>query len=266
MFLFLYGIMMNREVITVFEEIEKYSLVIMPSLLKKEFLLTMSRKKKLVSSKIMTKEEFKRHYFFDYDEKTIFYCMEKYQLKYDIVLEYLQAMYTLNTKELSTNKLHFLKEMRDDLEKKQLLIFDPFFLNGLKGQTIAVVDEENLEPYERELFLSLGATMISNEVRNNPDVTVSSFVTIDQEISYCASKIKNLLDQEVPISHFSIVALGNEYRQPLKRIFSWYHLPLDFETNSSLYETEIGNTALSLLDSCSSFLELVDQLKKKYPH
>ena len=266
MFLFLYGIMMNREVITVFEEIEKYSLVIMPSLLKKEFLLTMSRKKKLVSSKIMTKDEFKRHYFFDYDEKTIFYCMEKYQLKYDIVLEYLQAMYALNTKDLSTNKLRFLKEMRDDLEKKQLLIFDPFFLNGLKGQTIAVVDEENLEPYEREVFLSLGATMISNEVRNNPDVMVSSFATIDQEISYCASKIKNLLDQEVPISHFSIVALGNEYRQPLKRIFSWYHLPLDFETNSSLYETEMGNTVLSLLDSCSSFLELVDQLKKKYPH
>ena len=94
----------------------------------------------------------------------------------------------------------------------------------------------------------------------------SSFVTIDQEISYCASKIKNLLDQEVPISHFSIVALGNEYRQPLKRIFSWYHLPLDFEANSSLYETEMGNTVLSLLDSCSSFLELVDQLKEKYPH
>ena len=266
MFSFLYGIMMNREVIAVLEQVENYSLVIMPSLLRKEFLLMMSRKKKLVSSKIMTKDEFKRHYFFDYDEKTIFYCMEKYQLKYDIVLEYLQAMYTLNGKELSTNKLKFLKEMKDDLEKNQLLTFDPFFLDSLKRQTIAVVEEEDLEPYEREVFLSLGATMISNEVRNIPDITVSSFTGIDQEISYCASKIKHLLDRQIPILRFSIVVLGSEYYQPLKRIFNWYHLPLDFKDDSSLYETEIGNTVLSLLTSCSSFLELVNQLREKYPH
>ena len=127
MFLFLYGIMKKEEVITVFEKIENYSLVIMSSWLKKELLLTLSRKKKLISSKIMTKEEFKRHYFFDYNEKTIAYCMEKYHLKYDIVLEYLQAIYSLENQQVTTGKLSLLKEIKEDLEANHLLIFDERF-------------------------------------------------------------------------------------------------------------------------------------------
>ena len=267
MFLFLYGIMKKEEVITVFEKIENYSLVIMSSWLKKELLLTLSRKKKLISSKIMTKDEFKRHYFFDYNEKTIVYCMDKYHLKYDIVLEYLQAMYSLGNQQVATTgKLSLLKEIKEDLEANHLLIFDPFFLDDLEGKTIAVYDEDNLEPYERNLFNSLGATLISNPKKMVPKVIVSSFSTIDEEISYCASEIIHLFNRQVPISNILVVALGSEYQQPLNRIFNWYHLPLDLNTSISLYETEIGRRALTRLNSCSDFLELITQLNEDYPH
>ncbi len=250
-----------------FSWIKDYSLVVIPTVLKKDILLSISREKELIRTKIMTLEEFKRHYFFDYDEKTIFYCMENYQLKYSIVLEYLEAMYSLDKKKLSTNKLQYLQNMKEDLIKQNLLLFDPLFLEKIKKEKIGVLAEtDSLEPYEKEVFASLKATMIRPEEREMKKVAVSVFSTIDQEISYTASKIIDLLDEQVPMTNIFIVALGSEYQQPLSRIFRWYHLPVDFKTSSSLYETEIGQSALSWLNSSNSFSELVEKLKEKYPN
>ena len=45
--------------------------------------------KKLINIKFMSMDEFIKSYYFDYDEKTILYVIKKYNIKYEIALEYL---------------------------------------------------------------------------------------------------------------------------------------------------------------------------------
>ena len=49
--------------------------------IKKNILLN---RKKLVNEKIMTMQEFISKFLFTYNEKTIYYLMSKYNIKYDI--------------------------------------------------------------------------------------------------------------------------------------------------------------------------------------
>lgn len=64
--------------------IQSTTLIICPNETKMKLLKEASSKDKLLNIKFMTKEEYKKIYYFSYDEKTLAYLMKKYNYNIDV--------------------------------------------------------------------------------------------------------------------------------------------------------------------------------------
>ena len=71
------------------DSIENNSIIICNKDAKNQIL---RRIKKLINIKFMSIKEFIKSYYFDYDEKSILYLMKKYNIKYEIAVEYLSNL------------------------------------------------------------------------------------------------------------------------------------------------------------------------------
>lgn len=91
------------------EKIEKYDLIITQNHIKEELLKKASEEKKLIKTKFMTIEDFKKNIFQTYDERSIYYLMKNHNLKYSIAKEYLNNIF------IDENQINIY---RKELEKK----------------------------------------------------------------------------------------------------------------------------------------------------
>ena len=74
----------------------------------KEKKLDSFQDKFLMNISFMTKDEFKRNYYFDYTKETVYYLIQKYNYKYDNALEYIKNLYYIEDKVYHNDKLDFL--------------------------------------------------------------------------------------------------------------------------------------------------------------
>ena len=83
--------------------------------------------------KYMTKNEFITNYFFDYNNKTIYYLMNKYGYNLDVCKVYLKNLYPIDiNKNYKSNKLNFLKDLKKELIDNNLLIENKGFKDYIK--------------------------------------------------------------------------------------------------------------------------------------
>ena len=103
------------------ENIKNNTIIICNSSYKMQILESI---KKLINIKFMSMDEFIKSYYFDYDEKTILYLIKKYNIKYEIALEYLNNLIYIEDKNYNNEKLDFLVNLKKELMDNNLLIFN----------------------------------------------------------------------------------------------------------------------------------------------
>ena len=106
---------------------------IVPNNIKKEILLYVSSNKLLLNLSFYTVEELKKNIFFDYTEKTIYDLSKEYNLTYSDALLMIQNMYYINYSYIDSEKTSKIKEMKDYLDKNNLLVYNENFLNWLNA-------------------------------------------------------------------------------------------------------------------------------------
>ena len=92
---------------------------------------------KLVNVKIMSTTEFINSYYFTYNEKTIYYLMNKYNIKYDIAKIFINNMYYIDTI-YNNEKIDKLYEMKKELLDNKLLIINDYFKEYLNNKKIVI--------------------------------------------------------------------------------------------------------------------------------
>ena len=75
------------------DQIRKGDTVILPLSLKDELLKEISKNKKLLHVKLMTKEEFINKYYGSYKNESLYFLMKKFNLNYDIAKKYLKNIF-----------------------------------------------------------------------------------------------------------------------------------------------------------------------------
>ena len=90
--------------------IENNTLLIIPNNIKNKVIKELSNNGTLLNIKIMSIEEFRNKLYFSYDEKSIYYLMNKYGYKYSIAREYLNNLYYVG--DYDNEKLIFLRKIR----------------------------------------------------------------------------------------------------------------------------------------------------------
>ena len=208
---------------------------------KKELLKT----KQLEARKIYTYEEFKRLFYFDYNEKTILYIMEKYKVKRAIAQIYINNLYYIENKPYKNKKLIFLKQIKEDLLTKKLLFINNLFIKSLENKTILFYRIS----ISKEIDYLIKQLKEKNEVKiENPNNkyphSAYAFSTLEDEVVFLANDIIKKAYNGISFHHFFLLNLDEEYRKAIKRIFPMFHIPFSLKEEVSLFSTPIGKQFL----------------------
>ena len=244
------------------EYLKDNNLIICPNTLKRKIVNEINSNNKIVSFRIMDLIEFKKNYFFDYDKKGIYYLMKKLNLKYEIVLEYIEACYYIENKKYNSTKLNQLLDIKNDLINNNLLIFDDNFKYYLSNTNIIILGYGELDDFYLNIFENYNYSSI-NILNDKRKHAVFEFDDIDEELIYVAFDIKSKLDTGININDIKLINPSSEYIEPLKRIFKLAKLPINIENRVSIYNLPVGNKILELISNNISFLEIIEQLRDK---
>jgi ATP-dependent helicase/DNAse subunit B len=222
----------------------------------------------LLNVKCYSIDDIKRKIIFDYDEKTIYYLMNKYGFKYDIARMYLDNIYYVEDKNYNSIKLDKLVSIKKELDDKKLLIYDNLFLKSLKKKKVIVYGYDYIDKYFNYLLTIIknyaNVELITKDIKNNTNLQSYEFVTIDDEINYVAYSICNLIKSGININKIKIANINDEYLIPLKRIFSFYNIPVNMNDKTSLYGTEIVLSFINDYKNTKDFKISLENLKSKY--
>ena len=188
--------------------------------IKKRLLL---ERKRLINQKIMTMDEFISKTLFTYDERAIYYLINKYNIRYDIAITYLKNM-------IYVNDTTMLSTLKKDLINHNLLICNDF-VNNLKNTKITVY-RYPLNKFEKSI-LSNYDYVEKNVQLKNKKYDVYEFNSIEEEVNYIANKIIELINNGVDINKIKLMNIDDEYKEYVLRIFKFYNIPI--EVSYTLY-------------------------------
>jgi len=239
------------------EYLKNNNLIICPNYLKKKVVEEINNSNKLIQYKVMDLNEFMKNYHFDYDNKTIFYLINKLNLKYDIILEYINSFYYLEDKNYNSNKLNELVTLKKELDDNNLLYYNHNFKYYLKNTSIILYGYNNIDSFYENIFNKFNFQHIKN-INTKKLHDVYEFDNIEDEIAYTCHNIKEKLDSGISINKIKLINPASEYIYPLKRIFNWCHIPLEIENKISLYDLDIGKDILKKIENNLTFNEIID--------
>lgn len=237
------------------------TLLIIPNHLKETILLSFCDELKNI--KIMTDNEFIRSYYFDYDLETIYYLMNKYKLKYEVVLIYLKNLYYVENKEYSNEKLNKLVEIKKELDEHNLLKYKPLFLNKLKSMNIVFYNFYDLDKFYLNLIDNLkkitNVEVINEENDSHYENKIYEFKNAEEEVEFVATKICELVLSGVNINNIVLLNSSDIYTNHIKRIFKYFSIPTNIKDNNSLLGTKMGTFFLENINSdISKTFELLE--------
>lgn len=215
--------------------LEEDLLIVCPNAIKMKILNQYDNQ--LISFKFMTKEDFKKHYYFSYDNQAIVYLMENYHYHIDVAKTYLENLYVIDiNKNYQSDKLRLLKKIKKELISHHLLEFDPLFHKYLTTKKIVVIGYEVLEKYEEDMLE--GANRIQKDIKKI-DTKVVCCHTLEDEILFIIENILELVKKKVSLNQIYIANLSDDYLYPMKKLFSYFHIPIQIDMKESLYGTKI---------------------------
>ncbi len=227
-------------------------LIICPNEEKMKILDTMSKENKLYDIKFMTKEEYKKNYFYNYDEKALYYLLSKYHFNLDVAKVYLKNLYVIDEKKnYQAPKLSFLKDLKLELIENNLLEVNPTFKDYIKSKNILVKSYYDLEKYEEEML---------NTKVEIPSSTLTTKVveceTLEEEVNSVCLQILNLLKSGVDINKIYLTNISNDYYYTINKLFNYYNIPINLDMNNSIYGTKVVKDFLETKE-----LDLEDKTK-----
>jgi len=236
--------------------LEKYKneqlLIICPTEEKMKILTSFEDDKSIYNIKFMTIDEFKNNYFFSYDEKTIYYLMNKYNYNIDVCKVYLNNIYPIDiTKTYESEKLQFLRNLKQELIDNELLYFNNMFKNYIKNKKIIIRNYSNLDKYIEDILGKYEVEILNK----NSLQTITEYQTMEEEISNTCIEIIKLINKGIAPDKIYLTNITTDYNYSLKKIFSYYNIPINIDMDNSLYATQIikeflqdGNIDIENLD------------------
>lgn len=205
---------------------------------KKDEILKEMYDKPLKQIKFLSKSQFIKSFYFDYDKRTIYELCRKYCCSYDTALIYLNNLYYIDNKKYNNEKLDKLVDIKNFLLDNNLLKVDSLFKEYIKGQKI-IFNDYNFDKFDLLLISELKKITeveIREKIYNNYNPVIYEFKTIDEEVEYVAFKICELIDSGVSLSDIKISGINDDYNNSINRIFKMYNLKIS--EGHSIYSTK----------------------------
>ncbi len=251
------------------ENIQENTCLIVPDSLKEQLLLELRQKNKFIQLKFMTFSTLKKHLFFDYDLQAVAYLMDHYKVKTEIGKEYLENMYYIEDKEYKSTKLRQLLQMKKELTSHHLLKNDPYFPYFASKYHFIIAGYAPLNRFQNKMKEMISQwtdiSVIEHHDKDQKKLVAYEFNTLEEEVDFVACSILDLIMQGKSLHQMKLTNITEEYHHTLKRIFSYYHLPIDLN-EEVIYATEYGKDFLEHYKKSESLEESFLFVTEKYPH
>jgi hypothetical protein len=229
--------------------LEKYlkdnTIFIIPNNIKYNFIKYVNSFNTLFSIKIYTIDDIKKHLLFDYDEQAIYYLINKYNFSFNVAREYLTNMYYLFDDKYNNKKLDKLNKLKKELSDNNLLIEDKFFLNSVKNKNVIIYGFDYLKKYDLKLIdiLKNETTVdIINKFNNNYNHDVLEFNNLNNELEFV---VNDIINKKLDINHVYLANVNDDNEETIKRIFNNYHLNINFNCDTTLFDIKEANDYLN---------------------
>ena len=217
------------------EKLENNLLIICPNEQKLKILDKLEKENKLYNLKFMTKEEYLSNYFFSYDDKAILYLMKKYHYKVDVCKVYLKYLYVIDDDQIYKNKkLIFLQNLKKELKQENLLDYNPSFKEYLNTKKKIVLNYNKLDLYEKKALDSKDI-----ELTSPINLTLTKYQTMEEEVNATALEIIELLKKGININKIYLTNIKDDYLYTIRRIFSYYNIPINLSKKYPIMGTDI---------------------------
>ena len=178
--------------------------------------------------------------------------MKKYNYKYDNAKIILDNLYYIEDKRYNNKKLDDLVKVKNEI--KDLLIYNDYFKNYISNKKIVIYGYDYIDNYDLNLLKDLDYEIIKKEVKDYKH-EIYQFNTIFEEALFVGNKIKELIDNNIPIDKIKIVNYNKDYSFILKEVFDM--LNLNINTNDeNIYSSKIVKKYLELFDEDKDVFEL----------
>ncbi len=228
-----------------FKNLENNAILIIPNQLKEKILLRLNENKNLINIKIMGLDEFKKRYYFDYTTETIYFLIQKYNFSYDFCLDIINNLYYISIKNYRNPKLDFLVRLKQELINNNLLITDPFFKINIAKRKIYIYGFDLIDNFSKNMFKDLNFEIIPFK-QNNYSHDIYEFDNIDEEVTFLAHQICELITNGIDINKIKIINPSSEYLNIIKRTFKIFKIPFNLKTDC-LISTKIVANFFNLL-------------------
>ena len=244
--------------------IESNSILLIDDILKDEVISLIRNNNKLIDVKFITFTEFKKSFCFNYDKKTIYYLMNKYGYKYEVCKVFLDNMYYIKDVNYESEKLEFLRKLKSELDDNILLIYDEYFKEFVRGKKIYVYSKKHISKFYKSLLEELNVEYVTEYVPNEKEFPIYEAKTKEEEVNFVCNKIIELINEKVDINNIKLLNVKEDYMYLIKKLFSFYNIPIELKNATSLYSTVIGKYFIdNIKEDKESTISL---LKEKYPN
>lgn len=198
--------------------------------------------RKLDTLKIYSLDEFINKIYYSYDKKTVYYVMKEYNVIYDIAKIYLDNIRYVEDISYHSDKLNFLKELKNKLISKKLIKEDKLFKRFIKNKKILFYGIEKNKELDK-LNLNIDYKDVECDQYKHK---VYSFKTLEDEVVFVAEKICELLDSGVDINNICIMNIDGEYRKIIRRIFPMFNIRFNIKNEDTIYGTYLVSKFIDL--------------------
>ena len=242
--------------------IEKNTLLIIPNNIKEKVLNSIEEEQVLVNIKIMSLEEIKKELYFDYDERALLFIMDNYNFNADISKTILNLLYYVDDKNYTDEKLRTLKEIKENLTKEKLLIFNPLFKEYLKKKKIVCYGYSKIDKFSKKILNDISCEIIEKEIKNY-ERKVYVLNTLEEEVEFVFNEISKLIHNGISLNNIKLANTDNKYFYTIKRFSKLFNIPVRID-NNCIYSSMIGKTYLSVLKETESFEESLNYIKENF--
>ena len=236
-------------------------ILVVPNSIKNNILLYLNNLDKIYNIKIMSLDELIKRLTFNYDKEAIYYLMSNYNIKYDVSCNYLNNIKYIENKDYNNKKLNKLVEIKEELISNNLLIYDKYIDNLIENKEIIIYGYDYISKYDLKVLNNLNVNIIKQNYKDYKH-DIFEFDNIDEEVEFVSCKIVELLKNGIDISNIKITGFNDEYYNSIKRIFSFYNIPINLNT-SCIYGTNIIKDFLHFIKD-NDINKSLDMLKNKY--
>lgn len=238
------------------------SIIITPSH-KKNKLLKRLTSEPLKNYKILTTKQLRQNFYFTYDEQAIYYLMNKYNYQIDVAKMYLSRIYEVSNNSLNSPKIQKIIDLKKELIENNLLIYNTNFIEYLKTKDVIFYECNKIDKLDEKMLKEVSKICKTKFIEEEKTIYshkyIYEFSTIEDEVVYVATEICKLVQNKSNFNQIKLCGITGEYPNLIKRIFSWYNIPITFQDNY-LFSTSIAKDFLEhLTEDATSTLKYLEE-------